>query len=1083
MIGTSFGSYRIDALLGRGGMGEVYRAFDTSQNRMVALKCLLPSLVNDAAFTARFRRESELVARLREPHVIPIHRFGEIDGQLFIDMRLVDGEDLATVLSRHGPLTPPRAVSVISQMASALGAAHAEGLVHRDVKPSNMLVSRSEGLDGMDFVYLVDFGIARLIGTGGITAVGTAIGSVDYMAPERFGTGPIDGRADVYSLAGVLFECLTGSKPFPAHEQVALMKAHLDNPPPRPSMLSPGVPRGFDEVIARGMAKAPDERFPTVARLATEARAALTGPSAAPPPPLAVVPPKTEREVNAAPTRFWTETVARSTPAPSAPSGPPPQPQQMSESSRSGWEGWARAEEQPSAGSFWARRAPSTSPPSASPPSPPTPVAPPAKTAPAWPPPTKLMSGSETVQAPTAAGGVGRPGAAQRASGPAEAIQGWWQRPVTAVHPAAGATITIGRDAGCDIVVSDLLVSRRHAELRRVDQTWRLVDLNSWNGSFVNGQRVSDAVVAEQDVIGVGHALLRLDGDTLVEYTDSGDVSFQATDVVVTRSGRRLLDGISFALDERCLLAVVGPSGAGKSTLLGALTGLAPADSGQVSYAGRDLYEGYDELRQRIGLVPQDDILHPQLTVRRALRYAARLRFPADTPSAQRNQRVDEVIDELGLTKQATQRISTLSGGQRKRTSVALELLTRPSLLFLDEPTSGLDPGMDKSVMHTLRGLADDGRTVVVVTHSPTQLELCDRLLVLASGGQLAYFGPPSEALRYFGQRDYADMFLLLDREQEINWTERFRNSPEGARYLPATQSGPGRPRRANPPAPPPRQQPALAQLWVLCRRYLAVIAADRAYAVFLALLPLVLSLFARLVPGDAGLSMPAKALERGPGGPQQLLLVLVVACAFMGFSASFRELVKERAIFRREQAIGLSLAAYLGSKLVVLGMIVAVQAVLFGLLGTLGQKPPPDPVLLSDGTAEIIVALVAVTVSIMVLGLLVSALIANVDRGMPLLVLVLMLQLVLCGMLFPLSGRAALEQLSWLVPARWGFAMGAGTAGFPPQLGAAELDPLWKPSRGVWLLDLTMLATLTAVFLLLTWRRLRRLRPGPKQR
>ncbi|HEV7452136.1 MAG TPA: ATP-binding cassette domain-containing protein [Pseudonocardiaceae bacterium] len=1034
MTTTAFGPYRIEGLLGRGGMGEVYRAFDTSQNRVVALKCLLPHLAADAEFTARFRRESELAARLREPHVIPIHRYGEIDGRLFIDMRLVEGDDLGAVLAKRGTLPPASAVNVISQVAAALDAAHADGLVHRDVKPSNVLVASSESLGEMDFVYLVDFGIAHAMGLSGpgITAVGAALGTVDYMAPERFGTGPADRRVDVYALACLLFECLTGRKPFTGGAPLASINAHLHTPPPLPSQVRPGVPAGFDDVVAHGMAKDPDQRYSTAARLAAAARAVL-GPASSTTPVVPDPQPPNPTPVSPVVTgQWWTKTPVGA--ALAGGSADPPDPE--GGSAGSGWRGWGG----------W--RA----------------TAPPAPVAASAPPP---VTGAAPPIVP-----------AQRA--PGDGGGAWWQRPSSAVHAVSATKITIGRAPDCDVVLADLLVSRHHAELRRDGAGWQVADLGSWNGTFVNGRRVTEAPVSQRDVVGVGHALLQLVGDTLVEYTDRGDVTFRADDLVVTKSGKRLLDGVSFALEERSLLAVVGPSGAGKSTLLGALTGQRPADGGQVQYAGRDLYQAYDELRQRIGLVPQEDILHPQLTVRRALRYAARLRFPADTPAAERNRRIEEVIVELGLSRQADQRISTLSGGQRKRTSVALELLTRPSLLFLDEPTSGLDPGLDKSVMRTLRGLADDGRTVVVVTHTPTQLDLCDRLLVLASGGQLAYFGPPGEALRYFGQQDYADMFLLLDREQNVNWTQRFRDSPEGARYLAASQPSPARPAGGSRPPPlAPRQQPTRAQFWVLCRRYLAVIAADRAHAIFLAVLPLVLSIFARLIPGSAGLSWPAKlASGPSPGGPQQLLLVLVVGCAFMGFSAAFRELVKERAIFRREQAVGVSLDAYLGSKLAVLGLIGTAQAVLFGVLGTLRALPPPAPVLFNDGIAEVVVALVAVTISIMVLGLLVSALISNADRGMPLLVVILLLQLVLSGMLFPVHGGPPLEPLAWLVPARWGFAMGASTGGFPPPAGAT-FDPLWEPAVGVWLFDLAMLVLLTLVFVVSTRYLLTRHRPG----
>ncbi|WP_231123143.1 FHA domain-containing protein [Mycobacterium asiaticum] len=357
-------------------------------------------------------------------------------------------------------------------------------------------------------------------------------------------------------------------------------------------------------------------------------------------------------------------------------------------------------------------------------------------------------------------------------------------RTPTAVHTMDAVVVSIGRAPENTVVLNDLLVSRRHALLRRSGQRWELIDNHSANGTYVNGTRITRAVIGPEDIVGIGHQLLHLSGDRLVEYVDTGDISYEATHLgVATPKGKTLLADVSFVLPQRSLLAVVGPSGAGKSTLLGALTGFRPATAGTVRYDQRDLYDNYDELRHRIGFVPQDDILHTPLTVRRALNYAAQLRFPHDVSAAERQQRIDEVLTELGLMTQADQRIDSLSGGQRKRTSVALELLTKPSLLFLDEPTSGLDPGYEKSVMQTLRSLADDGRSVVVVTHNIAHLNMCDRLLVLAPGGRLAYFGPPQQALAYFNCTDFADLFILLENDTTTDWTARYHDSPLHAAF------------------------------------------------------------------------------------------------------------------------------------------------------------------------------------------------------------------------------------------------------------------------------------------------------------
>ncbi len=655
-------------------------------------------------------------------------------------------------------------------------------------------------------------------------------------------------------------------------------------------------------------------------------------------------------------------------------------------------------------------------------------------------------------------------------------------RPASAVHAINQMVVTIGRAPENDVVLGDLLVSRRHATLRRSGNQWELVDHNSANGTYVNGNRITSAVLGPDDVVGIGHQLLRLSGTGLDEHVDTGDVSYEAMDLrVVTNKGKVLLADVSFALPQRCFMAVVGPSGAGKSTLLGALTGFRPAGSGAVQYDGRDLYENYAELRHRIGFVPQDDILHTPLTVRRALNYAARLRFPQDVSAQERNQRIEEVLGELGLAAHADQRIDSLSGGQRKRTSVALELLTKPSLLFLDEPTSGLDPGYEKSVMQTLRGLADDGRSVVVVTHNTAQLNLCDRLLILAPGGRLAYFGPPQDALTYFGCSDFADMFNLLENDTTTDWTGRFVVSP-----VHAAVTGPRRiqqPASPAAPAKPVRQQSAFAQFVTLSRRYLAVIGADRQYAVTLLLLPLLLSLFAHAVPGTAGLSI-SKAIALRSSQPSQLLVLLIIGGALMGCASSIREIVKERAIYQREHGIGLSRAAYMFSKLLVLTVITSLQGLILGLLGGALLPAPDQSVVIPWPRLEVSMAVVAVTVVSMIIGLVISASIGNADRGMPLLVLVVMAELVLCGGMFSVRGRLLLEYLAWLSPSRWAFAMGASTVDLNDlrrSLPGGEGDPMWDYKLSSWVIAVGACAVQALVLVILLAIQLKRLDPQRK--
>ncbi|GAA0429265.1 FHA domain-containing protein [Streptomyces luteireticuli] len=641
--------------------------------------------------------------------------------------------------------------------------------------------------------------------------------------------------------------------------------------------------------------------------------------------------------------------------------------------------------------------------------------------------------------------------------------------PTTFHQLAAGRVMRIGRALENDLVVADLQVSRYHAEFRAgQDGRFEIVDLGSHNGTYVNGQPVRQQVIGPNDIVGVGHSAFRLVGDRLEEFVDTGDVSFSARHLTVTvDGGKQILKDVSFGVPEKSLIAVIGPSGSGKSTLLKALTGYRPANQGDVLYDNRNLYKQFAELRQRIGLVPQDDILHKELTVRKALRYAAKLRFPGDTAPAEREARIDEVLRELKLDIHKDKKVTSLSGGQRKRVSVALELLTKPSLIFLDEPTSGLDPGMDRDVMQLLRGLADDGRTVLVVTHSVAELALCDKLLVMAPGGSVAYFGPPEEALNFFGYETWADVFSAFENYRDYDWAGRWKGSQHYQMYAAdidavAPQSVHVQPQVVKPPVP----QSWGSQLWTLMRRYVSVIASDRGFMGLMLILPAVLGGVSCVIPSDYGLGAPAKGHFNQDAGT--IMLILAVGMCFSGAANSVRELIKERVIYERERAVGLSRSAYLMSKVVVLGAITALQGVIISAIGFSIRKLPEEGLILKAvPAAELCLVIIALGFTSMMIGLVISSLVKTAEKTMPLLVMFAIVQVVFTGIMFKIYDAPGVEQVAWLMPSRWAIGAAGATLDLSHIMAPMDkndrnnLDPLWAHTVGQWGIDMVVLVAL----------------------
>lgn len=641
--------------------------------------------------------------------------------------------------------------------------------------------------------------------------------------------------------------------------------------------------------------------------------------------------------------------------------------------------------------------------------------------------------------------------------------------PTTFHQLSLGRKMRIGRALENELVVSDLQVSRHHAEFTATpDGRFEIHDLGSHNGTYINGQPVAKsgtALIGPNDTVSVGHSTFRLVGDRLEEFVDTGEISFSARHLTVTvDGGKDILKDVSFGVPEKSLIAVIGPSGSGKSTLLKALTGYRPANKGDVLYDNRNLYKQFAELRQRIGLVPQDDILHKELTVKKALKYAAKLRFPSDTSEQEREQRIDEVLRELKLDIHKEKKVTSLSGGQRKRVSVALELLTKPSLIFLDEPTSGLDPGMDRDVMQLLRGLADDGRTVLVVTHSVAELAICDKLLVMAPGGSVAYFGPPEEALNFFGYQTWADVFSAFENYRDYDWAGRWKGSQHYQMYAADIDAVAAQSVHMPPPQAikPPKPQGWGSQLWTLIRRYTSVIASDKGFLGLMVILPAVLGIVSVVIPADFGLA-PPEPPSKFNGDAGTIMLILAVGMCFSGAANSVRELIKERVIYERERATGLSRSAYLMSKVIVLGVITALQGVIICGIG-FATRDMPEEGLIMPPAGEICLVIIALGFTSMMFGLVISSLVKTSEKTMPLLVMFAIVQVVFTGVLFQVYGSPGLEQFAWLMPSRWAIAGAGATLDLahlmPPwdPKKPGDLDPLWEHSAGQWGMNITIL-------------------------
>ncbi|MBI3174554.1 MAG: FHA domain-containing protein [Chloroflexi bacterium] len=664
------------------------------------------------------------------------------------------------------------------------------------------------------------------------------------------------------------------------------------------------------------------------------------------------------------------------------------------------------------------------------------------------------------------------------------------------IKPQEQRPLIFGRSSASDIPLVSPSVSRRHAMLQPSQPEWVLMDLNSKNGTFLNGKRLKKAEqVKRGDTIQIGPFRMMYEGQGQVNLSVAGrglrlDGINLTLNVGTKSKPKNILKDVNISCYPKEFIGLVGGSGAGKSTLMKALSGLSDKTEGQILVEGDDLYDNYDAYRTMIGYVPQDDILHGDLTVEQALDYSARLRLPPDTAESEIKSRVQHVLEQVELTGQRHTIIHKLSGGQRKRASIAVELLADPPLFFLDEPTSGLDPGLERKMMLTLRKLADGGKTIVLVTHATANITECDQVAFM-SQGRLVYYGPPQQASEFFevGNDNFADIYTQISdpepqkaEEKAATWERRFRDSLFFKKYVTDRfKSLHGTSQRVNARKPSGQKFSLIGSIYqflILVSRYFNLVLRDRTLMIILlAVMPLLALLILGIaepnwLTGDTPAAITQKLNQELAAGErnasymivsssQKLLFIMALTAVMLGLFSSAYELAKERSIYQRERMVSLQLMPYLASKIFLLGLFGAVQSLLFLIVIQSKITFPSEGVLFSP-FLEMYITLFLGALAAITLGLFISTIAPTQNTVTYIIMGVLFLQITFAGVIFDLPGTA--KALSSVTLTRWTM-QGLGTSAdlshldtlsrtrFQPDPVTQEAsfevekpDPNWKP-------------------------------------
>ena len=610
--------------------------------------------------------------------------------------------------------------------------------------------------------------------------------------------------------------------------------------------------------------------------------------------------------------------------------------------------------------------------------------------------------------------------------------------------------LTIGRAPDNDLTLDGLQISNHHARLVNAGGQITVEDVGSTNGVYVNGARITGRrPLQPRDIVQVGPFVLQADPQNGVAVFDTRSKTridvIDITKVVPNRSGGgmiKLLDDVDLTIQPNEFVGLLGPSGAGKSTLMDSMNGMRPASSGRILINNLDLYQHLDSIKQSIGYVPQDDIIHRELTVYRTLYYVARLRLSRDVSAQEIDQIINEVMDVTGLAERRDVPVSQLSGGQRKRVSIAVELVTKPSVIFLDEPTSGLDPATEEKIMKLFRQIAESGRTVILTTHAMENVRLFDKIVVMMRG-KLVWYGAPKEALAHIQADSFKDLYDKLEapieertrnmpplpanatKEQKLafklqkekiaedvaeEWKQRFQKTPQHRQHIVEPLAGlKGQKQEAPMNASRPTVTDSLRQWGTLARRYIEVLSRDKFNLLILFGQAPIIAFLTYLVVG-----------ENAPRDFPYFMLALVAI--WFGTSISAREVIRERAVYNRERMVNLGLVPYVGSKLLVLSLIVGLQCLL--LFGTLKvfhytgmmKLPPDSPV---ESLAQLLVMILTGMVGI-ALGLFISSVVKTSEMATSLVPLILIPQILFSGLVGVPTGIA--RTIGVAMPATWAF-------------------------------------------------------------